>query len=76
MGKIIGTIILKGDNNWKTWGKKWVGAILVPTGIGLATATLNYIQVNPLPIKDPVTAGIAGLVVTVALQVLNLIKHA
>ena len=70
----MGEIILKGDNNWTIWFKKWIPAVGMPL---LATGiiyTADYIQVNPLPI-DPKYVFVSGLIVTVLYQIANLIKH-
>lgn len=71
----MGEIILRGDNKWSVWLKKWIPAVVVPGVAAIGIATANYITANPLPI-DPKYAFISGLVVTIILQICNLVKHA
>jgi len=72
----MGKYFFKGDNDWNIWARKWFGAVVIPSAIALATATANYMQLNPLPIKDPAWMWVAGFIPLVILNLINLIKHA
>jgi len=68
-------IILRGDNKWAVWLKKWIPAVVTPTIATGIVATANYLEINPLPIT-PQYAFVSGLIVTILYQIGNLIKHA
>jgi hypothetical protein len=68
-------LILRGDNDWGIWLKKWAAAIIVPAASVILISTSEYITNNPLPI-DPKWAFLTGLIVTIMYQIGNLIKHA
>ena len=71
----MGETILRGDNDWTIWGKKWLIAVGVPLLATGALYTAEFITANPLPI-DPKYAFLSGLFVTILYQLGNLLKHA